>query len=42
MDNPNEVFLKALCNRIRAGQMTLEQLPEVFRAAVARLLENGA
>jgi hypothetical protein len=36
----NEVFLKCLANRIKAEQMTIEQVPEVYRAEVQRLLET--
>ena len=34
----NEVLINALAARIKAGQMTLAQVPEVFRAEVETLV----
>lgn len=36
----NEVFLKALAKRILDGQITIEQVPEVFRGAVQEILDG--
>lgn len=33
-----DVFIKALANRIRLNQMTLEQVPEVYKEEVAESL----
>lgn len=35
-----EVFIRALYNRIKAGQMTIEQVPEVYREEIIKLLEE--
>lgn len=34
----NEVLINALAARIKAGQMTIEQVPEVYRAQVEALI----
>ena len=34
----NEVFISALVNRIRADQMTIEQVPEPYKAEVEKRL----
>lgn len=34
----NEVLIMALANRVRAGEMTMGQVPVVFRQAVESLL----
>ena len=36
----NEVFFKALTERIKAEQMTIEQVPETFRDAVQKILDK--
>ena len=37
----NDVFIKALAERIEAGQMTIEQVPEPYRQAVQDILDGG-
>ncbi len=36
----NDVFIKALAARIRAGQMTIEQVPIPYQEAVQKELEG--
>lgn len=38
----NEIFIKALANRIKMGQIILEQIPEVLRESVQALLDADA
>ncbi len=35
-----DVFVRALYNRIKAGQMTLEQVPEIYREDVQAMQDN--
>ena len=35
-----DVFIKALANRIRLNQMTIEQVPEVYKEEVATQIER--
>ena len=37
----NEVFFKAMAERIKAGQMTVDQVPEIFRDAVQKILDKN-
>lgn len=37
----NEAFLKALVERIKADQMTINQVPEIFREEVQAILGKG-
>lgn len=35
-----DVFVKALYNRIKSGQMTAEQVPEIYREDVQAMQDN--
>ncbi len=36
----NEIFINALVNRIKAGDMTIEQLPIPYKEAVQQKLDD--
>jgi hypothetical protein len=35
-----DVFIKALYNRVKAGQIFIEQIPEVYRNEILQLMES--
>lgn len=35
----DDIFIKALYNRIKSGQMTAEQVPEIYREDVQAMIE---
>ena len=36
----NEIFFKAMAERIKAEQMTVDQVPEIFRDNVQKILDK--
>ena len=36
------VIINALCNRIKAGQMTIEQVPDAYRQDIQDMLDDDS
>jgi hypothetical protein len=36
----DEILIKALYNRVEAGQMTIEQVPEIYREQVQIIIDE--